>query len=92
MSSQPEWTQGFPLEKLAALAQLFAEHDKGLALGAFCSVWIVLVTFPDGTTGLYDWAYLATAMLAAGVAAVSLLRPDPLRLRRQDSAVSPYVR
>jgi len=55
-------------------------------------VWIVLVTFPDGTTGLYDWAYLATAMLAAGVAAVSLLRPDPLRLRRQDNAVSPYVR
>jgi hypothetical protein len=37
------------------------------------------VTFPDGTTGLYDWAYLAMAMLAAALAAVSVVRPDPLR-------------
>lgn len=52
---------------------------RGLVLGAFGSIWMVAVTFPDGTTGLYDWAYLATALLAAALAAVSLVRPDPLR-------------
>jgi len=52
---------------------------RGLVLGAFGSIWMVAVTFPDGTTGLYDWAYLATALLAAALAAVSLARPDPLR-------------
>jgi alpha-1,6-mannosyltransferase len=82
------WYFSWPLVMAAGLAW----SGRRLAVGAFCSVWIVLVTFPDGTTGLYDWAYLATAMLAAGVAAVSLVRPDPLRLRGAADAVSPYVR
>jgi len=82
------WYFSWPLVLAAGLAW----SGRGLVVGAFCSVWIVLVTFPDGTTGLYDWAYLATAMLAAGVAAVSLIRPDPLRLGQPASAVSPYVR
>ncbi len=82
------WYFSWPLVMAAGLAW----SGRWLVVGAFSSVWIVLVTFPDGTTGLYDWAYLVTAMLAAGVAAVSLVRPDPLRLRRPDNAVTPYVR
>jgi alpha-1,6-mannosyltransferase len=74
------------------MAAGLAWSRRWLVVGAFCSVWIVLVTFPDGTTGLYDWAYLATAMLAAGVAAVSLVRPDPFRLGAPVNAVTPYVR
>jgi alpha-1,6-mannosyltransferase len=61
---------------LVAAAGL-AWSKRGLVVAAFGSVWIVLVTFPDGTTGLYDWVYLVTAMLVAGFAALSLLRPDP---------------
>ena len=70
------WYFSWPLLLAAGLAW----SRRGLVLGAFCSVSVVLVTFPDGTTGLYDWAYLAMAMLAAALAAVSLVRPDPLRL------------
>jgi len=70
------WYFSWPLVLAAGLAW----SGRGLVLGVFASVWIVLVTFPDGTTGLYDWAYLATAMLAAALAAVALVRPDPLRL------------
>lgn len=61
------------------LAAGLAWTGRGLVLGAFGSIWLVAVTFPDGTTGLYDWAYLATALLAAGLAAVSIVRPDPMR-------------
>jgi alpha-1,6-mannosyltransferase len=70
------------------LAAGLAWSRRGVVIGAFCSVWLVLVTFPDGTTGLYDWAYLATAMLAAALAAVSLVRPDPLRLLDDDLRAS----
>ncbi|HEX4701594.1 MAG TPA: hypothetical protein VH352_05640, partial [Pseudonocardiaceae bacterium] len=82
------WYFSWPLVMAAGLAW----SGRWLVVGAFCSVLIVLVTFPDGTTGLYDWAYLATAMLAAGLAAVSLVRPDPLHLGAPANAVSPYVR
>jgi alpha-1,6-mannosyltransferase len=82
------WYFSWPLVLAAGLAW----SGRALVVGTFCSVWIVLVTFPDGTTGLYNWAYLATAMLAAGLAAVSLVRPDPLRLsvgvRRASTAAS----
>jgi alpha-1,6-mannosyltransferase len=61
---------------LVAAAAL-AWSRRGLVVAAFGSVWIVLVTFPDGTTGLYDWGYLVTAMVVAGFAAVSLVRPGP---------------
>jgi alpha-1,6-mannosyltransferase len=64
---------------LVAAAGL-AWTSRALVVGVFFSVWIVLMTFPDGTFGLYDAAYLATTALAAGLAAVSLVRPDPLRL------------
>jgi alpha-1,6-mannosyltransferase len=62
------------------MAAGLAWSRRGLVIGVFGSVWLVLVTFPDGTIGLYNWAYLATAMSAAALAAVSLARPDPLRL------------
>jgi alpha-1,6-mannosyltransferase len=57
-----------------------AWSGRGLVVAVFCSVWLVLMTFPDGSTALYDWGYLASAMVAAALAAVSLVRRDPLRL------------
>jgi alpha-1,6-mannosyltransferase len=69
------WYFSWPL----ALGAGLAWSGRALVLGTFASITLVLVTFPDGTTGLYDWAYLGTAMLAAAFAAVWLARPDPLR-------------
>jgi alpha-1,6-mannosyltransferase len=67
------WYFSWALVAAAALAW----SKRGLMVATFGSVWIVLVTFPDGTTGLYDWPYLATAMLLSCFAAVSLVRFDP---------------
>lgn len=64
---------------LVAAAGL-AWSRRALVVSVFFAVWIALMWFPDGTFGLYDAAYLATAALAAALAAVSLVRPDPLRL------------
>ena len=53
----------------------------GLAVFAFWSVWLIVVAYPSGEIALYNWAYLGVGAAAAPLAAVSLLRPDPLRLR-----------
>jgi alpha-1,6-mannosyltransferase len=78
------WYFSWPLVLAAGLLW----SGPGLVLCAFASVWMVLVTFPDGTTGLYDWVYLATALAAAAVAAVSLVRPDPLRFSRSTTSTA----
>jgi alpha-1,6-mannosyltransferase len=52
-----------------------------LVLGVFGSVWITLITYPTGTSALYDWAILPLFVVLAGLTAVSLLRPDPLGLK-----------
>lgn len=44
------------------------------------SVWLVLVAYPSGESGLYDWLYLLGAAGVSVLASVSLVRPDPLRL------------
>ena len=47
--------------------------------------------YPNGEDALYNWPYLAGCALLAGLAAVSLLRPDPLRLRAGARARAPVV-
>ncbi len=41
---------------------------------------LVIVYYPNGEDALYNWPYLALCAAVAALAAVSLLRPDPLRL------------
>jgi alpha-1,6-mannosyltransferase len=52
------------------------------ALVAFvaATVWLVLIAYPNGEGAMYDWAYLAGVAAVSALAAVSLVRPDPLRL------------
>ena len=52
-----------------------------LAVAAFTSIWLILVAYPSGEIALYNWGYLALGAAGTLLAAVSLLRPDPLRLR-----------
>lgn len=62
------------------LAAGLAWSRRGAMLATGGSTLIALVNFPDGSIGLYRPLYLAAIGLAAWVAAVSLVRPDPLRL------------
>jgi alpha-1,6-mannosyltransferase len=43
-------------------------------------VWLVLVAYPSGESAMYDWLYVLGAVAMSVLAAVSLVRPDPLRL------------
>lgn len=49
------------------------------------STWLMLVFQPDGSIGLYTLGHVALAVFAAVVAALSLTRVDPLRLRSDRS-------
>ena len=70
------WYFSWPLVMAAAF------HWSGTALkaGAFFSVWMLLVTYPNGDTALYSWGYLACTALVSALACASLTRPDPLKL------------
>ncbi|MEU5692655.1 polyprenol phosphomannose-dependent alpha 1,6 mannosyltransferase MptB [Actinosynnema sp. NPDC020468] len=62
------------------LAAGLAWTAGGLRAVAFFSVFLLLVTFPNGDTALYSWGYLVFAVGASALAAVTVLTPDPLRL------------
>ncbi|HKN99619.1 MAG TPA: polyprenol phosphomannose-dependent alpha 1,6 mannosyltransferase MptB, partial [Pseudonocardiaceae bacterium] len=62
------------------LAAGLAWSRRGLVIATGCSTLIALLNFPDGSIGLYRAVYLAAVGLVAWLAAVSLVRPDPLRL------------
>jgi alpha-1,6-mannosyltransferase len=53
---------------------------RGLSITVFASLMLVIVYYPNGEDALYNWPYLAGCAAVAALAAVSLLRPDPLRL------------
>jgi alpha-1,6-mannosyltransferase len=67
-----------------AVAAGLAWSASGLVLVVGASVWLLLITFPNGGTALYSWGYVAGACAAAVLAAVSLLRPDPLGLSSRE--------
>ena len=60
-----------------------------MTLAACASVWLLLVTFPNGNTALYSWGYLAGALAASVLAAVSLVRRDPLGLSTRQATPTP---
>jgi alpha-1,6-mannosyltransferase len=62
------------------------------ALVAFvaATVWLVLVAYPTGESGMYAPGYLAGVAAVSALAAVSLVRPDPLGLTlRRPRAAAP---
>jgi alpha-1,6-mannosyltransferase len=61
----------------------FAWTNRGLACVVAASTWLVLASYPTGEMALYSPIYLAGTALASALAAVSLRRPDPLRIRHQ---------
>jgi alpha-1,6-mannosyltransferase len=70
------WYFSWPLVLAAGLAWT----SSGLVAATLASVWLLLVTFPDGDTALYSWGYLLLAFGVSVLAAVTVLRPDPLGL------------
>jgi alpha-1,6-mannosyltransferase len=62
------------------LAAGFAWGTASLTLAACGSVWLLLITYPSGGTALYDWGYMFVILAVSVLAAVSLLKPDPLKL------------
>jgi alpha-1,6-mannosyltransferase len=64
-----------------ALLAMVAWSPRGLAWAVFASLMLVIVYYPNGEDALYNWPYLVVCALLSALAAVSLLRPDPLRLR-----------
>jgi alpha-1,6-mannosyltransferase len=63
-----------------ALAAGFAWSTGALVTVTTASLFLLLVTFPNGDTALYSWAYLLFALVVSGLAARSLVKPDPFGL------------
>jgi alpha-1,6-mannosyltransferase len=64
------------------LLAMAAWSTRGLQWVVAGSVWLMIVYFPNGETALYAWPYLALCAAVAVLAALSLVRTDPLGLRR----------
>ncbi|MEV6562658.1 alpha-(1-_6)-mannopyranosyltransferase A [Nocardia sp. NPDC051756] len=71
------WYYSWPL----ALAAGFALSTTTLMVLVGLCTWLMLVFQPDGSIGLYSFLHVALATFAAVVAAMSLRKVDPLRLR-----------
>lgn len=76
----PAMLPWYPTWGMALLAMV-AWSARGLASVAFFSVMLLLVFYPNGEAAVHNVPYLLVGGLLAALAAASLLRPDPLRLR-----------
>ncbi|WP_216909958.1 alpha-(1-_6)-mannopyranosyltransferase A [Nocardia noduli] len=79
------WYYSWPL----ALAAGFALSTTTLMVLVGLCAWLMLVFQPDGSIGLYSFWHVAAATFAAVVAASSLRKVDPLRLRATPPAELP---
>ncbi|MFI9505532.1 alpha-(1-_6)-mannopyranosyltransferase A [Nocardia sp. NPDC052566] len=79
------WYYSWPL----ALAAGFALSTTTLMVLVGLCTWLMLVFQPDGSIGLYDFLHVALATFAAVVAAMSLRKVDPLRLRAPAEPATP---
>ncbi|WP_254206142.1 alpha-(1-_6)-mannopyranosyltransferase A [Nocardia alni] len=71
------WYYSWPL----ALAAGFALSTGTLQWLVGLCTWLMLVFEPGGAIGLYNFWHVSVAILVAVLAAVSLVKVDPLRLR-----------
>ncbi len=69
-----------------ALLATVAWTPRALQVLVFASLWLLVVYYPDGEAALYNLPLLAVGALIAALAAVSLLRPDPLGLSRRGAS------
>ncbi|WP_433756101.1 alpha-(1-_6)-mannopyranosyltransferase A [Nocardia sp. CA-135398] len=81
------WYYSWPL----ALAAGFALSTTTLMVLVGLCTWLMLVFQPDGSIGLYSFGHVAAATFAAVVAAMSLRRVDPLRLRATPPESNPVA-
>ncbi|CAM4347332.1 alpha-(1-_6)-mannopyranosyltransferase A [Nocardia ninae] len=79
------WYYSWPL----ALAAGFALSTTTLMVLVGLCTWLMLVFQPDGSIGLYSFMHVALATFAAVVAAMSLRKVDPLRLRATPPSIDP---
>ncbi|MFI7001867.1 alpha-(1-_6)-mannopyranosyltransferase A [Nocardia sp. NPDC050175] len=79
------WYYSWPL----ALAAGFALSTTTLMVLVGLCTWLMLVFQPDGSIGLYNFWHVALATFAAVVAAMSLRKVDPLRLRATPPSIDP---
>jgi alpha-1,6-mannosyltransferase len=63
------------------LGACFAWTPRALALVVAASTWLVLSSYPNGEMALTSWPYMTGTVAVSVLAAVSLLWPDPLRVR-----------
>jgi alpha-1,6-mannosyltransferase len=63
-----------------ALVAMVPWSRRGLSAMVFVSLMLIIVYYPNGEDALYNWPYLLACAVVAALAAVSLHRPDPLRL------------
>ncbi|WP_226380465.1 polyprenol phosphomannose-dependent alpha 1,6 mannosyltransferase MptB, partial [Pseudonocardia sp. KRD291] len=68
------------------LLAMVAWSTRGLQWMVFGSIWLMVAYYPNGETALYNWGFLAVCTALAVLAAVSLTRTDPLRLRARREA------
>lgn len=66
------------------IAAALAWQARQLAILVAAGVFLVLTFSPAGEDLLYNWPFIAGAVLVSVLAGISLLRPDPLRLFRDD--------
>ncbi len=64
------------------LGACFAWTRWALSVVVGASTWLVLAAYPSGESALGSWGYMIGTVAVSALAAVSLLRPDPLRVRR----------
>lgn len=69
------------------LGACFAWTPRALAVVVGASTWLVLSSYPNGESALGSWPYMIGTIAVSALAAVSLLRPDPLRVRGQREPV-----
>jgi alpha-1,6-mannosyltransferase len=71
------------------LAAAMPWRRRALVACVAATAWLVLIAYPNGQAAMYDVPYLIGVAAISALAAVSLVRPDPLRLsRRRPAAVT----
>jgi alpha-1,6-mannosyltransferase len=68
-----------------ALVAATAWTVRGLQYMVFVSLMLIILYYPNGEDGLYNWGYLAACAALSVLAAVSLVHEDPLRLGSRKS-------